>query len=62
MYKWFTALCSEGKPVTGPMIIGRVEPFHYEMKVTDRCTFSGSWLRSNQKKLSRNWVTVGSVR
>jgi len=23
LYKWFTAVCCEGKPVTGPMIIER---------------------------------------
>jgi len=31
---------SEGKPVVGPMIIGKSKPFYGEMKIADSCTFS----------------------
>jgi hypothetical protein len=33
-------LCSEGKSVVGPMIIGKAKYFYDEMKIADRCTFS----------------------
>ena len=35
-----TAKRSEGKPVVGPMIIGKPKSFYDEMKIADRCTFS----------------------
>jgi hypothetical protein len=28
MYKWFTAMCSEGRPVTGPVIVEKAESFY----------------------------------
>jgi len=31
---------SEGKPMVGPVIIGKSKPFYDEMKIADRCTFS----------------------
>ena len=30
---------SKGKPMVGPMIIGKSKPFYGEMKIADRCTF-----------------------
>jgi hypothetical protein len=39
MYK-FTAMCSEGKPLTEPLIIDKTQSFYAEMKITDKCTCS----------------------
>jgi hypothetical protein len=36
----FTAMRSEGKPVVGPMFVGKSKPFYDEMKIADRYTFS----------------------
>jgi hypothetical protein len=36
LYKWFIAVHSERKPITGPMIIGKAMSFYDEMKMTDR--------------------------
>jgi hypothetical protein len=38
---------SEGKPVTGPMIIQKAKSFYNEMKITDKCTY----LESSNKNL-----------
>ena len=40
LYKWFTAMRSEGKPVTEPLIIEKSPSFYAEMKITDKCTCS----------------------
>jgi len=40
VYKWFTAMCSEGKPMTGPMIIEKANVFYDQIKITDKCMFS----------------------
>jgi hypothetical protein len=40
LHKWFTQMCSEGKFVTGPMIIEKAECFYDEKKITDKCTSS----------------------
>jgi len=37
LYKWFTAMCSEAKPMTGPMIIEEAKSFYDEMKIIDKC-------------------------
>jgi hypothetical protein len=42
LYKWFTAMHSEGKPVPGPMIIEKSKACLCEMKVSDECTFCDS--------------------
>jgi hypothetical protein len=39
LYKRFTAMCSKGKPVTGPMIIEKFKSFYDEMKITDTVHF-----------------------
>jgi hypothetical protein len=58
-YKRFRAMCSEGKPVTGPMIVDIVDTvdtvnivksLYDEIKITNICTFSVGWLKSNKKK------------
>lgn len=36
----FTAVRSEGNPVTGPLIIDKLKSFQDEMKITDKFTFS----------------------
>jgi len=40
LYKRFTAMQSEGKPMTGPTIIEKAKSFYNKMKITDMCTFS----------------------
>jgi hypothetical protein len=40
VYKWFTPMRSEGKPVTGLMAIVKAKCFYDEMKITDMCTLS----------------------
>ena len=51
LYKWFTAVCSEGKPVTSPVIIEKAKSSCDEMKITDERTFSEG---SNKKLHLRN--------
>jgi hypothetical protein len=45
LYKWFTAIYSIGKPLTGPMIIEKAKWVYGEMRITDECTFSDVWLQ-----------------
>jgi hypothetical protein len=59
--KWFTAMCSEGKALSGLMIIERAKSFCGEIKITDKCTFSDGWLQSNKKLPVRNLVSVCAV-
>lgn len=40
LYKWPTAMHSEGKPMAGHMVIEKDESFHDEVKMSDKCTFS----------------------
>jgi hypothetical protein len=40
LHKWFTATCSEGNRVTGPMIIEKAK------KMADKCTFPVGWLQN----------------
>ena len=40
LYKWLTAMNSEAKPVTEPMIIHKAQSFYAAMKITDKCTCS----------------------
>jgi hypothetical protein len=44
--KWFTAMHSEGKILTGPMMIEKAKSFYDEMETTDKCTFSEGWLQN----------------
>jgi hypothetical protein len=32
LYKWFTAVCSEGKLMAGPVVIEKAKSSHDEMK------------------------------
>jgi hypothetical protein len=44
LHKWFTAVHSKGKAMTGHIIIEEAESFYDEMKITDKCTFYKGWL------------------
>jgi hypothetical protein len=46
LYKWFMAICYEGEPMTGAMIIEKAMSFSDEIKTTDKCTFPYSWLQN----------------
>jgi hypothetical protein len=35
LYKWFTAICSEGKPKICPIIIENAKLFYDHMKIND---------------------------
>jgi hypothetical protein len=43
-YKWFTAVHTEEKPMTGAVIIEKARSFCDEMEVVDKCAFSEGWL------------------
>lgn len=38
--QWFTAIHSEEKPVTGPVIIEKANSFYDQIKITEKCMFS----------------------
>jgi hypothetical protein len=46
LHRWFTAMHSEGKPVTGPMIVEKAKCFYDEMKITGKCVFSEGCLQN----------------
>jgi hypothetical protein len=46
LHEEFTAVCSEEKLVTGPMIIENLSIFIIKRKITDKCTFSEGWLQN----------------
>jgi hypothetical protein len=56
--KWFTAIYSRERPVTGRVVIEKVKSFYDEVKVTDKCTFSEG---SNKKLPVRTSVSRGGV-
>ena len=56
--KWFTAMYSEGKPVTEPLIIGKAQSLYAEIKITDKCTCSEG---SNKILPVRTQVTIGTA-
>lgn len=45
LYTWFSAKRSEGKPVTGPMIIEKAKQFHRDLNIESACVFSDGWLQ-----------------
>jgi hypothetical protein len=53
--KWFTAMHSEGKPVTGLMMIEKAKFFKDEMKITEKCTLFEC---SNEKLHVRTLVSI----
>ena len=49
LFKWQTLQgpkLAQQKPMAGPMIIEKAKYFYNEMKITDKCTFSGCWLQN----------------
>lgn len=56
--KWFTAVLSEGKPVTGTMIIEKSKSFYSWMKINYRCTFSEG---RNKKLPLGTYVSMATV-
>ncbi|GBM70630.1 Jerky [Araneus ventricosus] len=47
LFKWFSAVCSEGKPVTGPMIVEKAKKFGQDLGVAEsECNYSDGWLRN----------------
>uniref|UniRef100_K7GDC9 HTH CENPB-type domain-containing protein n=1 Tax=Pelodiscus sinensis TaxID=13735 RepID=K7GDC9_PELSI len=45
LFKWFSAKRSEGKPITGPVLIEKAKQFHSQMNINKSCVFRG-WLRN----------------
>ena len=46
LHKSFTVPHSKQKPMAEPMILGKAKYFYDEMKITDKCTFSGCWMQN----------------
>jgi hypothetical protein len=46
-------MCSEGKPVTGPMIIEKANAFYDQIKITDKAVLLGS--NNRGKKFHQYW-------
>lgn len=47
LYKWFSLVRSEGKPVTGPMIVEKAKCFGKDLGVAEsECNYSDGWLRN----------------
>jgi hypothetical protein len=45
LYKWFCAKRSEGKPVTGPMVMGKGKQLREDLGIAETdCMFSDGWL------------------
>jgi hypothetical protein len=44
--KWFRAMFSQGKPMSGLMIIEKVKSFYDEMKIADKYTLLEGWLQN----------------
>lgn len=49
--KWFTAVHSKAKPVTGPIVVEKPKSSSDGMNITAKCTMSESWLQ----KLGTVW-------
>jgi len=43
--KWFTAVHSKAKPVTGPIVVEKPKSSSDGMNITAKCTMSESWLQ-----------------
>ncbi|GBO21549.1 Jerky [Araneus ventricosus] len=47
LFKWFSAVRSKGKPVTGPMIVEKAKKFGQDLGVAEsECNYSDGWLRN----------------
>lgn len=58
LWKWFTAMCSEEKLVTGPMIIQKVKTFYDELKITDKFTFYEGWLQTFKQPAPEGGIQI----
>ncbi|XP_063238495.1 jerky protein homolog [Bacillus rossius redtenbacheri] len=45
VFAWFSAKLSQGKTVTGPMIIEKAKQLHRDMNMGSSCVFSDGWLK-----------------
>ena len=46
LFKWFSAVRSEGKPVTGLMIVEKEKKFDQDLGIAEsECNYSDGWLR-----------------
>ena len=61
LYNWHTLVRSKVTPLSVRMIIEKAKSFYDEMKVSDKCIFSGGWLRSNKKLPVRNLAVIRTV-
>lgn len=46
LYKWFKVRRSEGKPVSGSMLIEQAKMFYQQMNIMEPCAFPDGWLRN----------------
>ena len=46
LFIWFSARRSEGKPLTGPLVIEKAKKFHGDLNIQEPCSFSLGWLRN----------------
>jgi hypothetical protein len=51
-------MCSEGKPITGPMIIEKSKSFYDEILITDKCTFSEGRNKNYLQELKSEYCQV----
>jgi hypothetical protein len=51
LFKLFTAVCTEGKSMTGTSTTEKATSFYDENKMTNKCAFSEGWTQ-NFKKLA----------
>jgi hypothetical protein len=51
-------MCSEEKPVTGRMIIQKVECFYDEMNVTDKFIFCEGWLQTFKQPAAEGDIQI----
>ncbi len=50
LYLWFSAKRSEGKPITGPMIIEKAKLMKEELGLEGTCNYSDGWLRNFKER------------
>uniref|UniRef100_K7GGI5 HTH CENPB-type domain-containing protein n=1 Tax=Pelodiscus sinensis TaxID=13735 RepID=K7GGI5_PELSI len=42
-YEWFSLKCSEGAPVTDPVLMEKAKDLYQQMEITETCIFSDGW-------------------
>jgi hypothetical protein len=58
LYKSFTAPHSKQKPMAEPMIIEEDKYFYDDVKITDKCTFSGYWLQNFKEPAAKEYLQI----